>query len=270
MVTSYPIERWLQDGPDTAGYAAYWDDPATEEGKPFDVSDGDYGRLERYLGEVGLTGDLRHCLAHLGSEVSGTAIDLAAGTLWAVPTLLKAGAQRVYCVEYSRHRLLDIGPRVLDHYGVAQDEVVLAYGSFYDLHVEPSSCRLALLSQAFHHADEPDRLLAELARVLEPGGVALLIGEHRIAPRQVAVYAAKCLLSVLPSRAQSRLMQQPLHGRPSLRPAGRDLAPVDPVMGDHVYTAREYERMFTAAGFEHRRVLRPDSSYQAFVLERPS
>ena len=269
-MSTYPVERWLEDGPGQAGYAGYWNDPATEEGKPFDVSDGDYERLERYLGEVGLTGDLRHCLGELGGPLSGTAIDLAAGTLWAVPALLEAGAERVYCVEYSEHRLLDIGPRVLDHYGVATEQVVLAYGSFYDLRVAPSSCRLALLSQAFHHADEPERLLAELARVLEPGGVALLIGEHRIALRQVAVYAVKCALRVLPRRAQARLMREPLRERPSLRPTGAELVPVDPVMGDHVYTAREYERMFAAAGFGHRRVVRAESPYQAFVLEKPA
>ncbi len=269
MSQPYPVEHWLGDAEGSAiGYAGYWNDAEAERGKPFDVRDGDYGALERYLGEVGLTGDLRHCLEELGRPVAGTVLDVAAGTLWAVPILLEAGASKVYCVEYSRHRLLDIGPLVLDHYGVARERVVLAYGSFYDLHLQPGSCSLAFLSQAFHHADDPHALLAQLARVLEPGGVVVIVGEHVISSRDVALYAAKAVLSVLPSGLQRRLMKEPLAGRPRLRPDGAQLVPVDPLMGDHVYTAREYRELFRSAGFRHRKLRRSGSPYQSFVLER--
>jgi len=35
-------------------------------------------------------------------------------------------------------------------------------------------------SQAFHHADDPQRLLNEIKRVLKPSGIVLMIGENPV------------------------------------------------------------------------------------------
>jgi ubiquinone/menaquinone biosynthesis C-methylase UbiE len=85
---------------------------------------------------------------------------MAAGNLWAVPRLLRLGTvDKIYCLEYSKHRLLQIGPAVLEYYGVPKERVVLALGSFYDLHLKNKSLDFVFMSQAFHHADDPNRLL---------------------------------------------------------------------------------------------------------------
>ena len=131
----WTVERWISDEDvSELEYSTYWNDEQAERDKPFDVLDDDFSKLERYLGEVGLVNDLTTCLSALSTPLAGRGIDLAAGTLWAAPILLDAGAvERLYCLEYSRHRLLSIGPHVLQHYGVSPERVVLVYGSFYDL-----------------------------------------------------------------------------------------------------------------------------------------
>ena len=157
MSVTWTVEHWL--APDEAAaieYAGYWNDAGAERDKPWWVLDGDFAKLEAYLDQTGLRGDLDHCLAALGRPLRGQGIDLAAGTLWAAPVLLDAGAvEHLYCLEYSRHRLLEIGPTVLAHYAVDPQRVVLAFGSFYDLQVPEGTLDFAFLSQAFHHADRP-------------------------------------------------------------------------------------------------------------------
>lgn len=265
---SWTTEHWLSET-DAASieYAQYWNDVEAEREKPWNVADGDFGKLERYLAEVGLPADLQACLQAFGRPLGERGIDLAAGTLWAAAALLAAGPVRqLYCLEFSRHRLLELGPRVLEHDGVDPKRVVLAYGSFYDLRIGDGELDFAFLSQAFHHADRPAALLAELRRVLRPGGVAIIIGEHVIRPRDYAAYGARAAASLAPRGVQERIFGEPLQVRRSLRPRAQDILPTDPVLGDHAYDQGDYARLFSQAGFDWRRVRRKGAHYQGFLL----
>jgi SAM-dependent methyltransferase len=265
---SVRIEHWIApEGEDDLQYA-YWNDEAVERGKEWYVLDGDFTKMERHLDEVGLVEDLGACLREAetvrGRPISGVGLDLAAGTLWAARHLLAAGpVERLYCVEYSEHRLLKLGPAVLEHYGTAPESVVLALGSFYELQLADASVDFAFMSQALHHADEPERLLAELARVLRPDGVVIVIGEHLVTGRMQAMQALRKAAARLPARAQRRLF-----GR-ELEVTACGLAPEpDRVAGDHFHTPRQYRRLFRSRGFRHRRVRRPGAQFQGFVLWR--
>jgi SAM-dependent methyltransferase len=270
-VGAWTLERWIsEEDVSQLEYSVYWNDERGERDKPFDVLDDDFSKLERYLGEVGLVNDLTDCLNSLSTPLAGRGIDLAAGTLWAAPILLSAGAvERLYCLEYSRHRLLSIGPHVLEHYQVSPHRVVLVYGSFYELQLEGGSLDFAFLSQAFHHADRPAALLTELRRVLRPGGTVIIVGEHILRARDYALYLARAGASIaLPKSLQRRLLGHELDVRLSLRPSARDVMPTDSVLGDHAYSSDEYRKLFTQAGFSVRPVRRSRSHYQSFVLER--
>jgi len=267
----WAVEYWIsEDAVQRTEYSDYWNDEQAEREKPFYTVDGDFSELERYLREVGLVDDVKSCLRTLATPLHGHGIDLAAGTLWAAPPLLGAGpVQRLYCLEYSKHRLLKLGPRVLEHYGVDPERVVLVYGSFYELHLDAGSLDFAFLSQAFHHADRPVALLGELHRVLKPGGVVIIIGEHVLRPRGYALYGARaCASLVLPRSAQRWLFGHELDVRLTMRPTAQDVMPTDRTLGDHAYSRRDYGALFSDAGFAMRTVRRPHSHYQSFVLER--
>ena len=274
MSTAWQIERWIDDSARTSiEYADYWNDAEAERGKVWDVADDGFGKVEVYLQEVGLEPHLRLCLDRLkaqdGRGIHGRGIDIAAGTLWAEPILLdQAGVEHVCCLEYSEHRLLEIGPRMLEHYAVDPARVTLALGSFYDLHLPDASLDFAFLSQALHHADEPEVLLQELNRVLVTGGAVIIVGEHAIRPAHYARYAARATASLLPSSLQQRLLGGAVDIRRTVRPQGADLVPPDPVLGDHVYTRAEYQRLFAGTGFEMTRFDEAGSDYQSFLLRK--
>src|SRR5262249_11800298 len=161
----------------------------------------------------------------------------------------------LYCLELSHHRLCDLGPRVLDHYGVLRDRVVLAHGSFYRLRLDDHTLDFAFLSQAFHHAERPAELLREIDRVLRPGGVAIIIGEHRIPAMARARHAAKAVITLAtPRRVHRRVLSAPVSVRRGIRPLGADLCAPDRVLGDRVYSMPEYRTMFREVGFEARHV----------------
>ena len=273
MTGTWHIEEWIDDASRTAvEYADYWNDAEAERDKIWDVTDGGFDEVEKYLQEVGLEPDLRRCLhllAEDGRPIRGRGIDVAAGTLWAVPILLEQpGVDHVCCLEYSRHRLLELGPRMLTHYGVGPDRVTLALGSFYDLHLPDASLDFAFLSQALHHADEPAGLLHELSRVLVSGGSVIIVGEHCITPRHYARYAVRAGAGILPAGLRRHVPGGDVTVRRTLRPRGADLEPPDPLLGDHVYTGAEYRRLFSDAGFESIRVRESGAGYQSFILRR--
>ncbi len=146
MTGRWQMETWLEpDEIEGQEYADYWNDESVEQSKEWNVLDGGFARMEAYLADVGLPDDLRAAVAAAGGRLGPTGADLASGTLWSLPILVELGARRVYCVEYSRHRLLKLGPAVLDHYGIPEEVPVLALGSFYDIKLDDRALDFVLL-----------------------------------------------------------------------------------------------------------------------------
>jgi SAM-dependent methyltransferase len=272
--SNYKIEYWLSS-PEIASlaYSEYWNNEEEERAKEWYVLEGDFAKMEMYLEETGLVKQLNQCLAFLEANwkwtLRGVGADLACGTLWAVPYLLKdEEVERLYCVEYSRHRLLKIGPCVLDYYKVSPDKVVLCLGNFYDLKLPNCSLDFVFLAESFHHADRPLELLSEIRRVLKPQGAVIIIGEHVRTIADTAKHLAKFSISHLfPLRLQQVLFGRAFNVRTPL-PTGQLAA--DPILGDHYYSDREYKRMFRHLGVEHFPIRTPGSELQSYVLRRPT
>lgn len=272
-VLTLNIEYWLTDDKNIE-YYDYWNDEENEKNKEWYILDGNFAKMEHYLEKTRLPDDLKACVDILKvdfkRELKGIGIDLAAGNLWAVPHLFSLGKiRKLYCLEYSKHRLLRIGPKVLDYYNVLKDRIILVYGSFYDLHLDGNSIDFVLLSSAFHHADNPGKLLSEISRVLKQDGVAIIIGEHIInLYRTYFKHAAKMVVSIfVPKSLQKRLFNKIFQVN-RLFPKPIELFPPDPVLGDHYYTNREYQSMFSQYQFRVRRLKGKKSPFQSFILVR--
>jgi ubiquinone/menaquinone biosynthesis C-methylase UbiE len=243
--STFEVRRWLDTNEILAiEYAAYWNDEAVEREKEgFWTLEGDFTRMETCLAEkTTVARELEDLLREVAPLGAGA--DLAAGTLWAVPRLVAHGAEIVYAVEFSEHRLLKLGPGVLAHYGVPPERVVLCLGSFYDLRLEDQSLDFVLLAQALHHADRPDALLREVRRVLRPGGTLYVIGEHLVSEPPRGRTLRRMAAASLPAFLQVRLFGRIVRKSPEF--------PVDPVLGDHYYARGDYRRMFAAAGLTLR------------------
>jgi ubiquinone/menaquinone biosynthesis C-methylase UbiE len=268
MSSRYAFECWLSPAElASLPSSKYWNDEEAERSKVWDVTGGDFAAVEAHAATLGLMAQLtaiKGALAGRGHRIGGRGASLACGTAWLEAQMLAGDAaiEHVSCVEFSRHRIERLAPLMLDHYGIAPERVRLCLGSFYDLKFEDGEFDFVVLSQAFHHADDPLRLLAEVRRILKPGGVVVVIGEHWFGSvdyaRRLAKHFAKWVLNRKGWRTRTPLL-----------PRYRHLYPPDVRKGDTFYSPAEYDRMFASFGFGAVHHVRRPIRQQAFGLLAP-
>lgn len=272
-MNGWDVENWI-DETELSGtdYFEYWNDLEKEKEKEWYVLNDDFAKVEEYLDKIGLPNDLKKCVEILKTDyaktIEGTGIDLAAGTLWAAPHIFNLGKiDKLYCLEFSRHRLLFIGTKMLNHYSIPKNKVTLVYGSFYKLQLDNDSIDFVILSAAFHHAERPHDLLSEVYRVLRTGGICIIIGEHPAYYYKALVknYIKMILMIVLPRIYRNNFFKDRTYIK-ALIPSKSELFPTDPIAGDHYYTLREYRSMFIENNFHYKKVCGHKSNQQSFIL----
>ena len=225
-----PVVRWIDERTLSAIYSSrYWNDLAAERAKEWWIADGDepaYGRLRAYLENSGLMEEYRLAEAYIVNiDKPQLAIaDLASGVGWTSSLLSKLpNVGRVHAVEISQHRLELLFPQAVRMFGGDWAKISRNLGSFYELKFDDSSLDVVFLSSAFHHAENPLRLLTEVDRVLRPGGRLILIGETHISRWLFVRRVVKALLM------QRRIVTNFF-----------ELFPPDNELGDHYYRRRDY------------------------------
>jgi SAM-dependent methyltransferase len=269
-------EVWLDsDAIGSVAYSKFWNDEDIERQKPWHVIANGFEKMDEYVASMGFVEDLTACVGRLrarGKFVGGTGIDVAAGVLWLLPLLFRIiKPDHVTCLEYSAHRLLKLGPEVLKRNGVPLAKVTLALGSFYDIKAPAGSMDFAVLCQAFHHADHPDQLIEQIAKVLKPDGVIIILGEDAVdwAFKHDLLHAIRYVAyRFLPAAFRRSFLHSPYGAPRSLIARSQDIFPPDPVLGDHAYIRREYGRIFAAHGFRAEFVDRPGARTLSLVAYR--
>ncbi len=253
-----PVEHWLDDGALRSIYSSqYWNDLAAERAKEWWIADGSetaYARLRAHLEESGLMEDYRVGEAYVSGMSSSelSIADLASGIGWTSSLLSKVpNVGRVHAVEISQHRLELLFPQAVKMFGGDWTKISRSLGSFYQLKFDNSSLDIAFLSSAFHHAENPLRLLTEIDRVLRPGGRLILIGETHISRFAVARRIAKMLLT------RRRLMTNFF-----------ELFPPDNELGDHYYRESDYYFFAQMLGYRVLKYSVQRRSTAVVVLEK--
>ncbi|MDE3083661.1 MAG: class I SAM-dependent methyltransferase, partial [Verrucomicrobiota bacterium] len=91
--------------------------------------------------------------------------------------LLARRAERVWCIDNSP-RMVEVGSELAKKNGLAN--LTYKLGDIEDVPLPDKSVDLAILSQALHHAQHPQRAVDEAYRILRSGGqlLALDLAEH--------------------------------------------------------------------------------------------
>ena len=171
-------------------------------------------------------------------------LDLGCGSGWLTAMLsARPEVERVIAMDQSARLLEDVVPVVLERLGGRPERVERICGTFTPLPLEEASLDLVAMSSAFHHSDDPGALLAELRRVLAPGGAVVLLNETPWSRAQMLNFglrvAATALLNLLATR---RIRRRPGH-------VAATHAMYDDELGDRAYTLAQWRDLTARHGF---------------------
>ncbi len=233
-----PVERWITDDELKDIYSSsYWNDIEDEKKKEWWIADGNYARCADYLRRSGLADGWvvaeKLVLEFFPDDVSAHVADLAAGIGWTSALLSKIRqVAKVHAVEISRHRL-DLFPHAVDMFDGEAIKINRYLGSFYNLKLKDESMDLVLVSQGFHHANKPIKLMLEIDRVLRRGGGVILLGENNVG----FVSQIRRMVSIL---LKDRRFSTNFYLN----------FPPDEVTGDHYYRLSDYYFLFQLLGYK--------------------
>ncbi|MBP2549010.1 ArsR family transcriptional regulator [Neorhizobium galegae] len=110
-------------------------------------------------------------LKTLGPDNVDALLDLGTGTGW-ILQLLEANYRRAVGIDASRD-MLAVARANLDKAGIVKASV--RHGDIFNLPLEAGDFDLITIHQVLHFLDEPERAIAEAARVLRPGGRLVIV-----------------------------------------------------------------------------------------------
>ncbi len=255
------LKNWIEKN--EIRTAKYWEDPEKEKTKVFNILDNDLKKLEE---DIHLNNIYNHLLEISNNEnisfKDKTIISLASGTGWLEGKFLRdKKINKLTLIDFSKHRIHELGPKTLKLFGFELDRADFVYGNILDLKIKNNSQDIILLSQAFHHINEPIKLLNEIKRVLKDDGVVIILGEHyyswKIKLNRIIKHYIKYFLNYKKYRKLN-----------SFFPEYKSLFPPSYEKGDIHYSKLEYHHLFTSMMFDYNHYIHNTKTIQAFVLKK--
>ena len=243
------IELWIDKKSKLYTFDS-WNDEERENNKLWDLRKGGSDKLMNYLKVETTLYREYESVINFANElkliIKGNGIDLGAGPCWTTALTSKIDlVKSLYAVDFSYQRLKNITPDIFDLFKAEKQKINLVMGDFYNIKLINNSIDFCFLSATFHHADEPERLLKEIKRVLKKDGFIMMIGENPISfYNQFIKYIKNLLKIILPSN----LVKGPIVY--SLIPTFNQLYPTDQDEGDHYYRLKDYYDIFNNNGFK--------------------
>ena len=181
---------------------------------------------------AGLLASVDAAVAYIDGPIGGTALDVGAGEGWATAYLRKLGFDAV-----GVERSPDVAARAA--------EGMVMVGNAQDLPMEDASQDFVLCNSILEHVLDPDVVMDEIARVLKPGGTAVLTTTNRWHPMTGEIEVP--LFPYMPRRIKDRLWRR--SGRMHITP--------------HYFTYSQLKAMAAVRG------LRCDTTLELVLADRP-
>jgi SAM-dependent methyltransferase len=163
-----------------------------------------------------------------------TVLDLGCGSGWLTAMLsTQPQVARVIAWDSSLTLLRDMVPATVELLGGEADKIERVCGDFVPILLDDGSVDVIVMSSAFHHSEQPDALLAELARVL--------MNETPWHPIAILGFATRMYLAALAGLAGSITHRNGHLGSRHLL--------YDDALGDRAYSLRAWRQILGGAGF---------------------
>lgn len=232
------IESWLNADELAKIYTSdCWNDIEEEKKKSWWIVGKNFEKCKNYLNESGLLSEFEEALKLSGILNNPNRklqiADLAAGICWTSALISQIpNVETIHAVDISRHRMELLSPLVFEMLNGNPDKLHRYIGSFYNIKLTPNSIDYIFLSQAFHHAEFPLKLLFECDKVIRPGGTLILIGEHYIDSKSI-------LKKIIKYSIKNKRFTIDFD----------ELYPADKLSGDHYYSFFHYKFLMNKMGY---------------------
>ena len=239
----------------------YWNNESLEKKKAFNVIDLGFDTIESSSKYNSLLDSVTQITKKYEIEFKNAKIlSIASGTCWIESQLFKDNQfQTLTNVDISRHRIHKLAPYTMKHYGINGD-VSFLYGSVFDMKTNNNKYDVILLSQAFHHMEEPIRLLRYMKNLLSKDGVIVIVGEHFYSNYEYHKRAIKHFVKYLINYKNYAKLR-------NFYPAWQYLFQPDYDKGDIHWSASEYDFLFRKSGFQiYHHDVHSSKLFQSFVL----
>ena len=110
-----------------------------------------------------------HFLLRLVPSIAVADLGAGEGT---ISQLLAKRAKKVFCIDSSKS-MVRVGSQLAKKKGLSN--LIYKEGDVEKVPLDAKSVDLALMSQSLHHAQHPDKALAEAYRILKPGGQLVVL-----------------------------------------------------------------------------------------------
>jgi len=239
----------------------YWDEERNEKPKfRFDLGLELISKDNKALKELAEFKQLLNRYPNLVKE-SSDILSIACGNCWLEFNVLSSKKYNSFTgIDFSYHRVHKYAEIAASKIIQNCNVIDLIYGDFFNFNSE-KKFDVIILSKAFHHFDEPLRLLRKLNSMLSEDGIIFIMGENYFL-RRVRFYKFLAHFPKLILRKSYRDVS-------SLFPSYNDLFPPSYTKGDINYSYRDYCDLFTRSLFKHERfIFKEKPSTQAFILKK--
>jgi SAM-dependent methyltransferase len=173
-----------------------------------------------------------------------TVLELGCGSGWLAGLLSRRDdVARVIAWDASERLLSEVVPAMVQLVEGDPAKIDRVCGRFAPLVLDDASVDAVVMSSAFHHADDADALLAEISRVLRPGGCLVLLNETPLHLLAVVSLATRLLAGMARILVRAR-------GRPFAGALAGDHVLYDPSLGDRGWTMNGWRALAARAGCE--------------------
>ena len=243
---------------------SYWNNEELEKKKQFNVQKFGFEKIEKSQKMNNLLDQVFEVTKKYEIDITNKKIlSIASGSCYIESRWLQnTKVSNISCIDFSKHRIHKLASITMNHYGIDDSitNIELIHGSIFKFNPTKIKYDVIFMCQAFHHMEEPIRLLHKCRKLLSEDGVIIIVGEHYFNNYYYYKGALKHFVKYIINFNNHRKWYK-------LFPGYQDIFKPSLEKGDVHYSLVEYDFIFKRSGYKkYFHDVHKSGIFQSFVV----